>query len=250
MRRVEAISGESVGSVGLWMGQTHVAPAPVRPITTTVRPRPGSSCSAGIRSSSSSKTAPNGGFARRRGLRLRTAVGAAPRGEPRPAGRGGGRDRPATPRTRSWSIWTTSSGRDRPRERGTRPVRAALDRHGRDRDRNDRAHPCLCRRPALPGRSCRRSGYPCPAEHRVDSVHQHGSTAAVALQVSDEPVSPRPDRARKAHGPGFLRRPERSPRPGAGSRRGHSTLAPVDATAVSAVPSASRGRAPPVELNA
>jgi uncharacterized RmlC-like cupin family protein len=27
MRRVEAISGRTVGSVGLWMGQTHVAPA-------------------------------------------------------------------------------------------------------------------------------------------------------------------------------------------------------------------------------
>ena len=27
MRRVEAISGRTVGSTGLWMGQTHVAPA-------------------------------------------------------------------------------------------------------------------------------------------------------------------------------------------------------------------------------
>ncbi len=27
MRRVQAISGDTVGSVGLWMGQTHVAPA-------------------------------------------------------------------------------------------------------------------------------------------------------------------------------------------------------------------------------
>jgi len=27
MRRVEAISGTTVGSAGLWMGQTHVAPA-------------------------------------------------------------------------------------------------------------------------------------------------------------------------------------------------------------------------------
>jgi uncharacterized RmlC-like cupin family protein len=27
MHRVEAISGQTVGSVGLWMGQTHVAPA-------------------------------------------------------------------------------------------------------------------------------------------------------------------------------------------------------------------------------
>ncbi len=29
MRRLEAISGFTVGSVGLWMGQTHVAPATV-----------------------------------------------------------------------------------------------------------------------------------------------------------------------------------------------------------------------------
>jgi uncharacterized RmlC-like cupin family protein len=28
MKRLEAISGKSVGSVKLWMGQTHVAPAP------------------------------------------------------------------------------------------------------------------------------------------------------------------------------------------------------------------------------
>ena len=96
MTRVEAISGKTVGSEALWMGETHVAAS-----TASGNHHHGESETAiYVVRKSGLRLLRRGGRRREEAgdeagrLHLRPAVGAAPGGEPRPGERGRRRDRP------------------------------------------------------------------------------------------------------------------------------------------------------------